>query len=325
MEDLLTLSQISDYTGLKRHALNARLKAKLEQKDVYRTQSNHIKLSPLQTKKLLSDEIQVNKGKVIYVGNLKGGVGKTTISYLLSQATSSLGLKTCILDLDVQANLSQLYNCNSSDVPVFYDIIEGSTQISDAIVPINSNLDILPSSLKNSLIEKALTMQSPKHQLNWINNICIDYLRKNYDIIIVDTPPSLSTLNSVFCLALLSNDSIIVPVCAEEFSIMGVRMFLDDINEIRESYKIQSTPHISILMNKFFQTQTTNLEMLVKMSRTYDGIMSHIIFRDNARIREIMNNKINISTLKNGKEIRALIGSLMKELKLLNVKEVSNG
>ena len=74
-------------------------------------------------------------------------------------------------------------------------------------------------------------MQKPRHHSSWFNSLCLDYLRQTYDIIIVDTPPSLSTINSVFCLCLKENDQIIIPVCPEGFSIMGVDMFLDDILE----------------------------------------------------------------------------------------------
>ena len=118
-------------------------------------------------------------------------------------------------------------------------------------------MHIIPSSLKNSLIQKALSMQAPKHHLSWFNNACLNYLRKNYDVIIVDTPPHLTTLNSVFCLCLIDNDHVVIPVCAEDFSMMGVQMFLDDILDIRRSYAIDANTKVSIIMNRFFQSQKT--------------------------------------------------------------------
>ena len=277
---------------------------------------------PIQVKKLIQDRLSDIRGKVIYLGNLKGGVGKTTLSYLLISAVSMLGLKTCAIDLDVQANLTSQYLKNDVNQPVFCDVIDNKLKIEDVIIKFSPFLDIIPSSLKNSLIQKSLSMQPPKHHLTWFNQLCLDYLRANYDIIIVDTPPHLTTLNSVFCLCLENNDHIAIPACAEEFSLMGIQMFLDDILEIRDSYKVPTNPKISIIMNRFFQTQKTNLEMLVEMSKKYGDMLSEIIIRDSAKIREVVNNKIPIGEMRNGKDVYETISSLLHEFEIL--KRTSN-
>ena len=314
----LRLPQISSMTGIKRHTLNARLKTHFDQAELERNSGNQILLNPLQINKIIQDQFINKECKIVYIGNLKGGVGKTTLTHILSNATSSLGLKTCLLDLDVQANAScQHYNIDENETLVFYDIIEKGVHISDTIVKISDTFHLLPSSLKNSLVEKALTMQQPKHQINWLNSICLDYLRNNYDIVIIDTPPNLTTLNSVFCLCLNDIDNILIPVCPEDFSIMGVTMFLEDIMEIRKSYGIESDVSISIIMNRFFQNQKTNLEMLLKMGKLYEGMMSETIIRDNAKIRELMNNKQSLGEIKKGKEIYEIVSSLLQELKII--------
>lgn len=317
MESQLRLPQIAAITGIKRHTLNARLKNAVKEGELTRSNGNQILLEPIQTRKIIKDNIACAKGKVLYIGNLKGGVGKTTLAYLLSNSTASIGLKTCILDLDVQANLTRQYIDIPVQQPVFFDVVDGTKKINEVILKVSETLHIIPSSLKNSLIEKALTVQSPKHQLNWFNSICLNYLREHYDIILVDTPPHLTTLNSVFCLCLNQHDHIVIPVCAEDFSIMGVQMFLEDITDIRKSYDVGQDITVSIIMNRFFQNQKTNLEMLVKMGQQYEGMLSEVIIRDNAKIREIMNNKINLSQFKKGKEIYETISSLLQELKVI--------
>lgn len=312
----LRLPQIATISGVKRHTLNARVN-NLFREDLHRNHGNQILLNHFQVRKIIEDRINNQIGKIIYIGNLKGGVGKTTISYLLSNTTAALGLKTCIIDLDVQSNLTQQYVTINADQPVFYDVIDNKKSISEVILPITETLDIIPSSLKNSLIQKALSMQAPKHHLSWFNEICLNYLRKNYDVIIVDTPPHLTTLNSVFCLCLTDNDHIVIPVCAEDFSMMGVQMFLDDILDIRRSYNIKANTKVSIIMNRFFQSQKNNLEMLVKMGQSYGDMLSEIIIRDNAKIREFVNNRISIGEIKQGKEIYEVISNLLQELNVL--------
>lgn len=317
----LRLSQISDLVGIKRHTLTARTHALFHKTDLNRTSGNNIILNSLQIKQLISDRTSLQHGKVIYIGNLKGGVGKTTLSYLLSDSLSTLGMKTCVIDLDVQANLTNQYTNINTEQKVFFDLIDGTSKISDIIIELNSTLSIIPSSLKNSLIEKSLTMQSPKHYLTWFNNLCLDYLRNKFDIIIVDTPPSLSTLNSVFCLALKSTDSIVVPVCPEEFSIMGVQMFLEDVNDIRSSYSITDDPQTIILMNKFFQNQKTNLEVLMKMGHLFGDLFCDAVIKDSAKLREIVNNKVRISDIKSGKEIYQTLCELFLRLNIFNAGE----
>ena len=315
--DTLRFSQVSLLTGLKRHAINARAKTAFSDLALRRSPGNQILLTPTQVKDLIKDRIINVPGKIIYIGNLKGGVGKTSIAYLLVNALSAIGLKTCAIDLDVQANFTiQFLNINVEQ-PVFFDLIDNKLKIEETIVPISPTLDFIPSSLKNSLIQKSLSMQAPKHYLTWFNTLCLDYLREKYDVIVVDTPPNLTTLNSVFCLCLNDKDHVVIPACAEDFSVMGVQMFLEDMLAIRESYKLTDNPKVSIVMNRFFQTQKTNLEMLVKMGQEYGDMLSETIVRDSAKIREIVNNKTSLSQIKNGKEVYEIISHLLQELKVL--------
>jgi chromosome partitioning protein len=318
----LRLSQISLLTGLKRHAINARAKNTYSDSELKRSAGNQILLDHTQIKELIKDCLIDTKGKIIYIGNLKGGVGKTTIAYLLTNSLSTFGLKVCTIDLDVQANLTRQYLNIDVNQPVFFDVIDNKLDIKDVIVPLSSTLDFIPSSLKNSLIQKSLSMQAPKHHLTWFNALCVDYLRSVYDVIIVDTPPHLTTLNSVFCLCLGDNDHIAIPACAEDFSVMGVQMFLEDILSIRKSYNILSNPKISIIINRFFQNQKTNLEMLLKMGQQYGEMLSEIIIKDSAKIRETVNNKVLLGEIKHGKEVYEVMSSLLQEFGIL--KKVEN-
>jgi len=317
----LRLSQLSSVTGIKRHTLNARVNNLFKKTSLERTSGNQILLSSSQVKQVISDELSSVKGKIIYIGNLKGGVGKTTLSYLLADTLSEIGLKVCCIDLDVQANLTNLFLNSDSETPVFYDLIDGKEIINNLPVKVKEGLDIIPSSLKNSLIEKALTVQTPKHHLTWFNKLCINYLRKTYDVVLVDTPPNLTTLNSVFSLSLKESDNIIIPVNPEEFSIMGVQMFLEDIADIRESYQVTDEPKISIIMNRFFQNQRTNLEVLMKMNNMFSNSLSELIIKDSARLREAINNKENIKDIKNAKDILDTAHGLLVETNILKTGE----
>lgn len=317
----LRLPQLSILTGIKRHTLNARIKTLIPDDAIIRSKSNQIILSPDQVRTIIKSSFSDFASKIIYIGNLKGGVGKTTLAYLIANACASLGLNTCGIDLDVQANFTSQFKQISADDPVFYDLVNKSANLNETIINLAPTLDIIPSSLKNGLIEKVLTVQPPKHQLNWLKELCVNDIRNKYDVIVIDTPPHLSTLNSVFSLCLGANDNILIPVCAEEFSSMGVSMFLDDIASIRESYEVTDDVSISVVMNKFFQNQKTNLDMLVKMGNKYEGMLSNSIIRDSAKIRDIINNKTPFSEFQRSKEIYENIHSLLMDTNIL--KEIA--
>ena len=313
----LKLAQLAEITGIKRHTLNARLNNLYDKSELHRTAGNQILLTPEQSRNLIEDKITKEKGKVIYIGNLKGGVGKTTLSFLIADTLSALGIKTCMIDLDVQSNLTNQFTTVLPNQAVFYDIIHGSKKVQDCIINIKSHLDLIPSSLKNSLIEKELALQSPKHYLTWFNKLCLKYLRSHYDVIVVDTPPSLNTLNSVFSLSLIDIDNIIIPVNPEEFSIMGVQMFLEDINDIRSSYEVKNDPTITIMMNRFFQNQKTNLEILLKMGNLFGQSLSENVVKDSAKLREMINDKASITEVKKGKDVYETVHDLLVELNIL--------
>ena len=314
----LCYAQISRLVDIKSPALNARVKTLLNKKELSKGGAGkRIYLTPQQIKTVIHDRINDLNGKIIYIGNLKGGVGKTALAYLLTEVLSTLGLKTCAIDLDVQSNLTRQFVEIGVDQPVFSDVIDKKLLLEDIIMTISPTLDLIPSSLKNGLIQKTLSIQTPKHYLTWFNVLCLTYLRSKYDVIIVDTPPSLTTLNSVFCLCLKGNDNLVIPACADEFSIMGINMFLEDVNSIRDSYKVKSNHKISIIMNKFFQNQTNNLDVLAKINKEYKDIFSKNIIRDSAKIRETINNKVRIGDVKQSKELFEILAELLKEFNIL--------
>ena len=159
-DEVLRFSQVAAIANLKRHTVNARAKSLFPESLLKRSEGNQVLLNPNQVKKIIGDKLCNLKGKVIYIGNLKGGVGKTTLAYLLASSVNALGIKTCIIDLDVQANLTQQYMDIDVDQPVFFDVIDNKKHIQDTIVELTPNLHIIPSSLKNSLIQKSLSMQA---------------------------------------------------------------------------------------------------------------------------------------------------------------------
>ena len=89
--------------------------------------------------------------KIISFQMLKGGVAKTTSALNIGLRASMLGAKVLFVDLDQQANLTFALGHTDETAPVWLDIFEKKSSIESAIKTINSNIDLIPSSLNNSV------------------------------------------------------------------------------------------------------------------------------------------------------------------------------
>ena len=148
-------------------------------------------------------------GKIIAVVNQKGGVGKTTSTVNLTACFHDLGLKVLMCDFDPQANATSGLGIEKRKIKhSVYDVIIGGVEAKNAIITTKFG-DVLPSSadLAGAGVE-LVTMERPHFQLaDALNSV-----KDQYDVILIDCPPSLEmlTLN-----ALAAADSILIPVQCE--------------------------------------------------------------------------------------------------------------
>lgn len=177
--------------------------------------------------------------------NLKGGVGKTQLSFATAIKLTLYGAKVAVIDLDQQGNFTQACNIDAEEKPILIDIITGKMDIKKCMVNVIDGLDILPSRIDNALLDNLFA----------INNLPVDRelkkrineLKKHYDFIFIDCPPS---LGASVCAAALSSDFIIIPTDPEKFSLSGLKITLEEITKnLYEKYDA-SIP-IKIVLNKF--------------------------------------------------------------------------
>ncbi len=168
--------------------------------------------------------------KVISVVNQKGGVGKTTTAVNLSTALAAIGKKILLVDLDPQGNLSTGlgFNYNKREVTIYDIIKDNNLKTIDAInqtkIP---GLNIILSSINLSGIEFELAVDSDKNK-KLINKI--SSIKKEYDYIIIDCPPSLGilTVNS-----LVASNSLLVPLQCEFYALEGLAQLLRTVETIK--------------------------------------------------------------------------------------------
>ncbi len=172
--------------------------------------------------------------KTISIINQKGGVGKTTTVINLASALSQHGKKILVIDLDPQGNATTglgLSNTGQSDQTI-YGILNGTISISSAIKKTKfKDLDIISSNVDLSGLEVETAGDNDRAFI--LKTKLSAYLNDSgalYDYILIDCPPSLSLLT---VMALVSSDSLLVPLQTEFFALEGLTQLMKTIERIK--------------------------------------------------------------------------------------------
>jgi len=169
-------------------------------------------------------------GRTIAIANQKGGVGKTTTSINLSAALASKGKKILVVDIDPQGNTTSGFGINKNELEnTIYEVLLGECTVQDCILKeIYPNLSILPTNVNLAAAEIELIDSERKE---FILKKEIDWVKDQYDYIIIDCPPSLSMLTIN---AMTTADSVLVPIQCEYYALEGLSQLIHTVNLVKE-------------------------------------------------------------------------------------------
>ena len=213
--------------------------------------------------------------KTVSISYIKGGVCKTTTAAVLAVGLAEKGYKVLLVDSDPQTNLTMCFLQEQTDeLSSLYDIYGDGESIDDVKVPVRDNLDLIIGDFElcNADIQftKAGRLKMLKKAIKSIDG--------EYDFVIIDTPPNLGVLSLN---AFIASDYMVVPMSADSFSLKGVRLLKETLDDVADETE-KELPVAGILLTKY--NSRTNVSKLIEKSlNSAAGLLGTKVFGNRIR------------------------------------------
>ncbi len=234
--------------------------------------------------------------QVISFQMLKGGVAKTTSALNFGWRAAMYGARVLFIDLDQQANLTFALGVEDETLPVWLDVVEKKLPLEKVRRQLPSGVDLIPSSLNNSVLDRVLL----NGHRNWAQAVKtpLKEIQAEYDLVVIDTAPNLSAINTAVTCA---SDLVVLPINPDKFSLLGVRKHLEDLGEIKKDFDLDFDSRI--LFTRFDGRESASKEILSQCIEEFEDLLMKNYVRTSTDIKTNVGGERSIySTKSNAKE-----------------------
>ena len=237
--------------------------------------------------------------KIVSFFNVKGGVGKTTLTILTAIKLSKQGNKILIIDADTQANLTQFMYKIVHNKKTMFEALTDNSSAKEVIIhsPMSEypNMDLIPSDLSLSVLSEFLTTKTNREKAVWRwfkGNI--DEL-KDYDYIFIDLSPSYDLIARNF---MLISDSIITPLEYQDIaSIRGCELFYQKFNQDLEEMEMTNEAKRAVVINSYTNRKLSSGDIFSEYLDTFNNIKQDLLetkISDTTIVKNAILNKMDI-------------------------------
>jgi chromosome partitioning protein len=218
---------------------------------------------------------------VISVTNQKGGVGKTTTAVNLAYYLTKLGKKTLLIDFDPQGNATSGLGFDKQELKItMSDVIMETKKLDDAVLTTAyKNLYLAPTTpqLANTEVELAQAEQRFSRL-----KTAIEASTGEYDMVIIDNPPSLSLLTVN---GLIAAKYVLLPVQTEFYALEGLGQLLETMKLVRKNMN-PMIELLGVLPTMIDGRTTLSTQVHAEIKKHFPGKVFNTVIPRNIRLAE---------------------------------------